>query len=165
MSISGNLVGSYSQIGKTFVIQDEEGNEVIAVVTDQEQIFTATDNDVREGMVYASNEGVSTGTKKIPAYVTAKGYRLVTAGSDFFVPHNDYDYTELQALFCAFNTTLDNSVSTEKVVIDDVVYNVNSTEALSTVVKDHDKGWIMFGITNESDNRYLIRYFMYKEIY
>ena len=35
MSISGNLVGSYSQIGKTFILTDENGNELTGVVVDQ----------------------------------------------------------------------------------------------------------------------------------
>lgn len=60
--ICGNMVGSYSQIGKTFVLVDENGNEITGVIVDKEVIFTATDNDVREGKVYASNDGVSIGT-------------------------------------------------------------------------------------------------------
>lgn len=60
--ICGNMVGSYSQIGKTFTLVDENGNEIIGVVVDKETVFTATDNDVRQGKVYASNDGVSVGT-------------------------------------------------------------------------------------------------------
>ena len=60
--ICGNMVGSYSQIGKTFTLVDEDGNEIIGVVVDKETVFTATDNDVRQGKVYASNDGVSVGT-------------------------------------------------------------------------------------------------------
>ena len=60
--ISGNMVGSYSQIGKTFVLVDENGNEVTGVIVGSEVIFTATDEDVRAGKVYASNDGVSVGT-------------------------------------------------------------------------------------------------------
>ena len=60
--ISGNMVGSYSSLGKTFILQDEDGNEITGVVVDSEIIFTATDSDVRAGKVYASNDGVSIGT-------------------------------------------------------------------------------------------------------
>lgn len=60
--ISGNMVGAYSSLGKTFIIQDEDGNEITGVVVDSEVIFTATDSDVRAGKVYASNDGVSIGT-------------------------------------------------------------------------------------------------------
>lgn len=65
MNIAGNLVGSYNSIGKTFILVDENGNELTGVVVDQETIFTATDNDVREGKVYASDNGVSVGTLKV----------------------------------------------------------------------------------------------------
>ena len=63
--ISGNLVGSYSSLGKTVIFVDENGNEVMGVVVGQETVLTANDNDVREGKVYASNEGVSVGTLKV----------------------------------------------------------------------------------------------------
>lgn len=71
MSISGNMVGSYSQIGKTFIIVNEDGEEVSAVVVDQDVVFTATDSDVAKGKVYASDSGVSTGTNEIPLYIYA----------------------------------------------------------------------------------------------
>ena len=63
--ISGNMVGSYSQIGKTFTLVDENGNEITGVIVDQETVFTATDNDVIKGKIYASNDGVSVGTLEI----------------------------------------------------------------------------------------------------
>jgi hypothetical protein len=63
--ISGNMVGTYSAIGKTFILVDENGNEITGVVVDKETVFTATDNDVREGKVYASDDGVSVGTLQV----------------------------------------------------------------------------------------------------
>ena len=63
--ISGNLVGSYSQLGKTIILEDENGNEVVGVIVGSEVIFTAVDSDVVKGKVYASNEGVSTGTLEL----------------------------------------------------------------------------------------------------
>ena len=69
--ICGNMVGSYSQIGKTFIIVDEDGEEVSAVVVDQNMVFTATDGDVVAGKVYASDSGASIGTMEIPSYVYA----------------------------------------------------------------------------------------------
>lgn len=63
--ISGNMVGAYSSLGKTFILQDEDGNEITGVVVDSEVVFTATDSDVRAGKVYASNDGVSIGTLDI----------------------------------------------------------------------------------------------------
>lgn len=62
--IYGNVVGGASQI-KTLKIVDEDNNEFIGVVVDEEIIFTATDEDVLEGKIYAGDKGVSTGTLKI----------------------------------------------------------------------------------------------------
>ena len=63
--ISGNMVGAYSSLGKTFILQDEDGNEITGVVVDSEVVFTATDSDVRAGKVYASNDGISVGTLEV----------------------------------------------------------------------------------------------------
>lgn len=63
--ISGNMVGSYSQLGKTLILEDENGNEVVGVIVGSEVVFTAVDSDVVKGKVYASNEGVSTGTLEL----------------------------------------------------------------------------------------------------
>jgi hypothetical protein len=168
MSISGNLVGSYSSLGKTFILVDEEGNEITGVCVDNPVVFTAGDNDVREGMVYAGDDGVSTGTKNIPAYHTLEGYRIITAGSELRIPNMDskinyYDYTKLQTIVCSFNTNLSDSVSAEKVSIGDNVYDVQSTESLSTIIKNHDNQSIDFGITNELNKPCIIRFFTYKE--
>ena len=65
MSISGNMVGAYSSIGKTFTLVDKDGNEIIGVIVDKEVIFTATDSDVVKGKVYASDDGVSVGTLEV----------------------------------------------------------------------------------------------------
>lgn len=63
--IVGNMVGSYSSIGKTYILEDNDGNEFVGVVVDSEVIFTAVDSDVRKGKVYASDEGVSVGTLEV----------------------------------------------------------------------------------------------------
>ena len=63
--INGNVIGYCAAPLKTVILTDENGNELTGVVTDSEVIFTATDNDVLEGKVYASDKGVSTGTLKI----------------------------------------------------------------------------------------------------
>lgn len=65
MSIAGNLVGTYSSIGKTLILVDENGNEIPGVIVDSQVIFTAVDSDVKKGKVYASNDGVSVGTLEI----------------------------------------------------------------------------------------------------
>lgn len=65
MSIIGNMVGAYSQLGKTIIIVDENNNEITGVIVDQEQIFTATPSDVKAGKVFANNDGVQVGTAVI----------------------------------------------------------------------------------------------------
>lgn len=166
--IVGDMAGCYSPLGKTFILTDEEGTEITGVVTEQEQVFSATDNDVREGSIYASDYGVSIGTKVIPSYHTAQGSRYIPSGSTFDIPLeelNMYDYTELQALICRYNTSMCDSVQTEKVVISDSVYNVSSTDVLATVVKNSETKTISFEITNNENDPFVLRYFTYKEIY
>lgn len=151
--------------GETYILVDEYGNEVPAVLTEEEVDLTATANDIREGAIAVTDDGVIEGTKEIPTYNTAEGYRIVTDGSPFFIPHGYYDYTKLQVIICAFNTSLADSVAAKKVVIYDTVYDVNSTDQLASVTKDSENGWIDLGITNDSGEIYILRYFMYKEIY
>ena len=71
MSISGNMVGMYSTIGKTFILEDEEGNELTGVITEQMTILDVTDRDVRCGVVYAGDEGIRTGIQEFPQYTYA----------------------------------------------------------------------------------------------
>lgn len=164
--ISGNMVGSYSQIGKTFILVDESGNEITGVVVDQETVFTAGDNDVREGMVYASDSGVSVGTKDIPAYRTLAGTKIIYPNADFSLSlpeYNRYDYTVFQCMISLANmSNINNSVETSMVVIKDGVYEVNSTVKLADVSKNTNTQSIDLNITNNSSNYYLIHYFTYR---
>lgn len=170
MSISGNFVGSYSQMGKTFILQDENGNEITGVIVDNPVVFTANAaEDIREGKVAATDEGVVTGSAVIPNYETTTGQRIVTSGSSFKLTNltdNDrYDYTELQCIICPFNSSIDESVSAEKVVIGDNVYNSNSADVVATVVKNSTEKSLDFNIINTTDISYIIRYFTYKKLY
>lgn len=63
--ICGNVVGVSAAPLKTIVLTDEDGNEVVGIVTGSEVILTATDEDVRAGKIYVSNEGVSIGTMQV----------------------------------------------------------------------------------------------------
>ena len=62
MSICGNMVGCYSPMGKTFIIQDEDGNEVVGIVVDKETVFTATPEDIVAGKTAGTEDGVVVGT-------------------------------------------------------------------------------------------------------
>ena len=152
----------------TYILVDENGNEVVAVLVDKETVFDATDNDIRKGKTAATEKGVTVGTKVIPAYHTNRGTQAVMPGSKVTITQlreNDvYDYTKLQAVICLFNTSMSNSVSAEMVSIDDSVYPVRSVEAMATVNKNHDTKAIEFGITNTFGKPCIVRYFTYKEI-
>jgi hypothetical protein len=162
--ILGNATGGFG-FPKTYILTDENGNELTGVYVESETIFTATDNDVREGKVYAGDGGKSVGQKNIPSYYTSEGRKIVTDGSKFTIPTPNYDYTRLQAIICPYNTTPDNSVASEKIVVNNNVYNVQSTTSISLVEKDQMNACIDLGITNVSGGIYVIRYFTYKEIY
>lgn len=149
----------------TYIIVDEEGNEVPAVFVENETVFTATANDIRAGMTAVTESGVTEGTKEIPPYYVSEGLRMVPMNSKFILPHTDYDYTKMQALLCVFNTNTIDSVSTDKVAINNSVYAVSSALALSSVTKDSVNKRIDFGLTNDTGKKYIIRYFMFKEIY
>ena len=62
MKIVGNMVGCYSPMGKTFILEDENGNEITGIVVDQETIFTATAADIVKGKVAGTDDGVVVGT-------------------------------------------------------------------------------------------------------
>lgn len=147
-----------------YILRDEDGTEYPAVLVDEETAFDATANDIREGKVAATDDGVITGTKEIPSYYVTEGYRLITAGKPFeTVKTPRYDFTKLQAIICPFSKTVAASVSAEKVAIGETVYNVNSTDVVSTVTRDKDTNKINFGFTNDTSSIYVLRYFTYKE--
>lgn len=158
--------GSGGALPSTFILVDEDGYEIPAVLTEEEVELTATANDIRKGTTAVTEDGVITGEKDIPVYHTSEGYVLVTPGSPVCIQVvADCEYTKLQALICGFNTSIPNSVATEKVCINNSVYLVNSTDVLSTVTVNTPTKTIDFGITNTSGKIQILRFFMYKEIY
>lgn len=164
-AVPGGVYGSSDSM--TYILVTEDGQEIPAVVVEEETVFTATANDIRKGTVAATAEGVTEGTKVIPSYHTWEGHKLITAGSEFsvqIVASDGYDFTKLQVIICPFSGSIAGSVSAETVVINDGVYPVKSTEKIATVSKDNENKAINLGITNESASLYLMRYFTYKEI-
>ena len=164
--IIGNIVGGKPLI-KSYILETEDGQEIPAVLTSQEVVFTATPNDIRCGKVAATGNGVVTGEKVIPSYHTSEFTRYIPPGSDFVIPLSDmnkYDYTKLQVIICKFENTITNSVLSEKVAILDKVYEVGSDNAISTIIKDKTTKSINLGITNDSEYPCVIRVFTYKEI-
>ena len=167
MSINGTPVGSYSHLGKTLTIVDSTGNEINAVIVGQETVFDATTNDVREGKVYAGEEGVKIGTKNIPSYRTYTSADLILPSQPFAVKglsiYNLYDYTKFQCIISKFNASLDDSVFTDKISINNKIFSVNSTTSLSDITKNSDSKSIDLNIMNDTEDTYVIRSFLYRE--
>lgn len=151
--------------GEAYILIDESGNEIPAFLTKEAVDLTATANDIRLGSIAVTDDGVITGEKEIPSYYVAEGHRIITKGSDVVLPHVMYDYTKLQAVLCSFNTSLTDSVAVHKIAMLDNVYNPNSAEPVAAISKDHSSSGINFGIKNDSDETYILRFFMYKEMY
>jgi hypothetical protein len=150
----------------TYILVDENGNEIPAVLVDEPVMLTANaTTDIRKGMTAVTDEGVVIGEKEIPAYHTTEGHRLIPNGSSLTIYVGDYDYTKFQAIICPFIGSIANSVSADKVVIDGLLYPVLSSSADSKLSIDHANKAIHFGVVNTSGTPCLIRYFSYKEIY
>ena len=153
----------------TFVLVDADGNEIAAVLVDEEVSITATANDIREGTTAVTSDGVIVGTKFIPTYITVEGYRQIRKGANFEIPYlyasDMYDFTKMQAIICVYNNRLASSVVADRVVIDEKIYPVLSNEVLSEVTRDAENKSIKLGLINDTDDTYLIRYFIYKEVY
>lgn len=149
----------------TFILVDTDGNEYPAVYVDSDTVCTATANDIRKGSVAITPEGVIEGTKEIPNYRAVEGHEFVKAGQsmNIFLYSDMCQYTVLQAIVCRYNANINDSVSSEKVVMDGLVYNVGSTKVLSTVTVDSDTQTIKLGINNDSESPVIVRYMIIKE--
>lgn len=159
-------VADLEEFANTYLLVTDDGDEIPAVVVEDVTMFDATANDIRQGKVAVTDSGVTEGTKEIPNYHTTTGTQFIPIGSEFdiLIPKR-YDFTKLQAIICQFNTSTNESVSAEKVVIDDKVYATNSTEIITNVEIDYNDKKIKLGITNNGNTPYVIRFFTYKEEY
>jgi hypothetical protein len=166
MVIYGNPVGGALN-AKTYELQYNGGTTpIMAVVVDEEKVFDATENDVRKGKTFASDSGVKVGTKDIPAYRTEQGAVTILPNQKFSIllnEYNQYDYTKLQCMISKFNTTVEDSVAIDRVVIDGCVYAVNSTDIISSVTKNAETKSINLNIMNETSDVYMLRYFTYRQ--
>lgn len=164
--IYGNPVGGALN-AKTFILEVNGGNkEIAATVVGEEQIFDATPNDVRKNRVFATSTGVSVGQKDIFAYRTTQGAVVIKPNEKFSVllkEYDRYDYTQLQCMISKFNTDINSSVAVDRVVINDSVYGVNSTEVLSSVTKNSQNKSIDLNLTNSTSDTYVLRFFTYRE--
>lgn len=151
-----------------YILVDDSGTEIQAVLVDEDVELTATaKSDIRLGTTAITNEGIVEGEKEIPSYHTTEGFKLVPSGSKFvvYLSNGKHEYTKMQAIFCPFNTTFDDSVAAEKVAISNNVYAAKSTVSEAPIMIINDPNGVDFGITNSSNISWLIRYFTYKEVY
>lgn len=163
MSIYGNVVGGGGGFGKTFILEDEAGTQFMAVCVGEETVFTATDNDVREGLVYASDKGVSTGTKIIPVYYARYGKKIVSVGSKATITIPEYEYDNLMVVIASYGTSLSDSVISIYTSIDDAMYAVGVGTKISDITIDKKNEQINLGITVSEKS--VLRYFVIKEEY
>lgn len=164
--IYGTPVGG-SALPKSYVLETEDGITLTGVLVGEETVMTATANDIRQGKIAATENGIIMGEKIIPSYHTTEAFRYIPDGSAFTLPLSSldkYDYTKLQVIICAFNTSMTDSVAAEKVSILDKVYDVGSTVELANVIKDSDNKQIDLGIVNNSGHPCVLRFITYKEI-
>lgn len=151
----------------TYILVDTTGKEIVGTLVNNETVFTATANDIREGMIAATDSGVTTGSKVIPSYHTTETTRYIPVGSAVTIPLpilDKYDYTKLQVVICEYNTSMSKSVSVIKTAILNKVYDVNSVTEIAEVKKDSVNKTIDLGITNDTEKPFVIRCFTYKEI-
>lgn len=149
----------------TYMLIDENGDEIPAVFVENETIFTATENDIRIGKIAANQNGIVTGTKEIPTYQATEGHVVVKTGKELTISlfSEMCQYTTLQVIVCKYNTTIANSVSAEKVVINDNVYDVRSSVSLANVTVDSQNQTIKLGLINDTDSSLVVRYMIIKE--
>lgn len=60
--IYGNLVGGIVGYGKTFILVDENNNEITGVLVDELTVFDATAEDIALGKTAATDSGIVIGT-------------------------------------------------------------------------------------------------------
>lgn len=150
---------------KLIEIADGNGNTFIGAVTDSEVALDATRADVKAGKMFAANEGIQEG-EDTKTYRTTHASCLVRPGESFTIPLDKYDmynYTKFQAVIAEFNTTQIDSTSVNKIVLNDKVYNTNSTVKLSDITKNSSTKSVDLNIINSTDKVYVIHYNTYKE--
>lgn len=163
--INGNAVGGITGYGKTFILTDENGNELTGVVVGEETIFTADASDIKIGKIAAIDSGVVEGTDT-KTYRTEQGSQLILQGESFSLVldlYDQYSYTKFQCIIAQFNTSFEDSVCAEKISLNNCVYNTNSVEEVSVVTKNIENRSIDLNIVNDTEHMYVVHFITYKE--
>ena len=157
-----NATGGFG-FPKTYILTDENGNELTGIYVESETVFTATDNDVREGMVYAGDGGKSVGSKIIPNYYASCGKKFVLKNNEATITVPEYNYNNLIVTIFTYNTSLSQSVVSTYVSIDDAMYVAGSDTKVSDIIVDEENEQINLGII--ANEKSVLRYFILKEEY
>lgn len=163
--IYGNTVGATGGLPKSFLLETEDGVQLVGVAVGEETVMTATANDIRKGKIAATEYGITEGKKDIPGYRTVVGSRTIKPEQTFSIPlsaYDHYDYTKLQCMIVLKNTKASDSVATEKIVLNDAVYPVESIDKISNVTKDFENKSVELNFINDTEQTYYIRYYTYR---
>lgn len=159
-------IGKIETMPEMFILEDEDGNQLAAVLTDEPIELTADKKtDIRIGTTAVTSEGVVQGEKEIPAYHVTEGTKVIPNNSAFLISIPNYDYTKLQAILTPYKSSLADSVASDRVVINGKVYPVQSNVSEASVTINDELKRIELGLVNSSGSPCIIRYFSYKEIY
>jgi hypothetical protein len=152
----------------TYILVDENGNEVPAVLVDEPVTLTANaTTDIRKGMTAVTDEGLVTGEKEIPGYITTQGKIGVKPTKPLRIRlfSDICQYTKLMVTVCDYNTSLNDSVSATLVVLGDYLYNVGSSTPIANVTVDAENHSIDLGLINDRDSTIVVHYMTIKEEY
>lgn len=162
--IYGNAVMAPTAL-KTVTLEDTNGNSYTGVVTGEQVIFTANPSDIKIGKTAAIDGGIVEGTDT-KTYRTCMQNYLILPGDAYSIPLPEYDrynYTQFNCMIAKFNNEINDSTAVEKIVLNDHVYNTNSTEALSTVIKNSTTKSIDLNMINDTEYIYIVYILTYKE--
>ena len=163
--IYGNRVGGVTP-EKTYIITNEDETvkfSAVAIELNDEDapfIFTAKSEDVAAGKRFVGDGGACDGTNTCPRCRDLSGIHEVHPNVDVDLLLEEYDmwdYSYLQG----YISTKDDPYNVLMLIADNAVYQ--NGELVSNVEKDEINKTIRFNVTNNSEDVYLLHYFICKE--
>lgn len=149
-----------------YLIVDEAGNELYGTFVNQQTLTNATANDIRIGKTAVTESGIVTGENTI-TYRTSEGSEIVLPGHEFklssLADYNQYNYTKLQCIIAKYASKASDRMAAEKIILNNNMYNVGSSVAVSTITKNLETKTINCNITNDTSDIYIIYFFTYCE--
>ena len=156
--IYGNKVGGITP-EKTYIIT--HGNvELDAVVVDEITTFDAKCEDVTAGKTVVSDSGVVIGTNDFPRCRNLTGVHEIHPNVNVVLFLDEYDMWDYSCLQ-GYISTKKEPYKVLMLVMDNAVYQ-NGIK-ISDISKDKINKTIRFNITNNSEDIYLLHYFICKD--